>query len=247
MVAKFYVDDELIFKVVDEPEFFRMIIATPEILEEHVEEFMDSTVEWLSTNPQKGILLDFGEVRYVSGAFALCLNQQYEDIKRRGIYVRFVNVDPAVQPLIDVSNITVVMSIIPDRPKISASEILEDLGKNMSDEELMRKHGLTERGLARLFGKLLRKGLIGRPGLPKKPEGFELNEGEEALELEGSNAKKTEVSAAEVLRDLSNKLTDLDLMQKYRLSRKGLNSLFSKLYRQGLISQKIYKQRFRDK
>ncbi len=47
-------DEELIFALVEEPETFRMKILRPEIEEDHVEQFMDKTVEWLSTNPEKG-------------------------------------------------------------------------------------------------------------------------------------------------------------------------------------------------
>jgi uncharacterized protein (DUF433 family)/anti-anti-sigma regulatory factor len=235
MAPKFYIDDELVFNVVEESEFFRLKILTPEIEEHHVEEFMDTTVEWLSLDPQKGILIDFSGVKYLCGPFAVTLNRTYEDIKARGIYVRFVNVDPTIEPYIDVSNITVVMTLPPPtKPRINASAILEDLANNMSDEELMNKYGLSERGLANMYGKILRKGLGGKITTKKKP-----SDGGDSLlqfDLDELKSDKPVVDAHEVLNDLSNGMSNQDLMHKYKLTSKGLQSLARKLYRRGLIS-----------
>ncbi len=106
-------------------------------------------------------------MKSVCADFAVALNKYYEDIKRRGINVRFVNVDPIIEPYVDVTNITVVMTI-PDKPVLSARQLLEDLANNLSDKELMRKHGLSPRGLASMYRKLLRKGLISRRALARR-------------------------------------------------------------------------------
>lgn len=234
MAAKFYIDNDLVFTLVEEPEFFRLSAMVPEIEEEHVEEFMDTTVEWLSTNPQKGILIDFQGVKYVCGDFAVTLNKYYEDIKSRGLYVRFVNVDPKVEPFIDVSNITVVMTLPPEKPRVTASGILEDLAHNLSDEELMKKHGLSEKGLARMYGKLLRKGVSDRVLSGKKIHSGH-GEADIIFDPDETNRNKPMVDVSEVLRDLADDATNSDLMHKYRLSPKGLESLARKLFRKGLI------------
>jgi anti-anti-sigma regulatory factor/DNA-binding HxlR family transcriptional regulator len=226
-------DEEQIFSLVEEPEFFRMRVKRPGIDENHVEEFMDKTVEWLSTSPEKGILIDFEGVKSVCANFAVALSRHYEDIKRRGLNVRFVNVDPLIEPYVDVSNITVVMTI-PEKPVLSARELLEDLANNLSDKELMRKHGLSSRGLASMFRKLLRKGLISRRSLARR---MGVETGDVTVALEGIGSRKVTVDAVDVMRDLAAGVSDAELKEKYRLSQRGLQSLLRKLYRKGLISR----------
>jgi DNA-binding HxlR family transcriptional regulator len=234
MVNKFYVyDEELIFSLSEEPDFFRMKIERPNIEEDHVEEFMDKTVEWLSTNPEKGILIDFEGVRSVCSEFTVYLSRYYQDIKARGLNVRFVNVPPGIEPFIDVSNITIVMSL-PAKPVVSARQLLLDLRNNLTDRQLMRKHGLSKKGLASLFRKLVQKKLITRKELAKRM-GIETCEITTALDGLGKN--KLTIEASEVLKDLSEEITDEELMRKYKLSHKGLQSLMRKLYQKGLVTK----------
>jgi len=241
MAPKFYVDDEFAISLVEEPKFFRLRIQTPEIEEYHVEEFMDTTVEWLSTNPQKGILIDFNGVKSVCGDFAVQLARYYADIKKRGLNVRFVNVDPAIEPYIEVSDITVVLNDVTlQKPVVNAREILDDLAKKISDRELMKKHGLSERGLASMFRKLLRKGLISRSALAER---LGVETGEVTIGLEGLASGKPVVNAADVLRDIAENKSDTEIMHKYKLSRKGLQSLLRKLYQRGLISKVTLQRR----
>ncbi len=55
--------------------------------------------------------------------------------------------------------------------------------------------------------------------------------------IDGGSQRKITIDAAEVLQDLADNISNSDLMRKYKLSEKGLKSLFSKLYRKGLISK----------
>jgi anti-anti-sigma regulatory factor len=232
MINKFYVyDEEVVFSLIEEPDFFRLKIERPTIEEDHVEEFMDKTVEWLSTNPEKGILIDFQGVHTICTEFTVYLSRYYQDIKSRGLNVRFVNVDPKIEPFIDVSNITIVMSI-PDKPVVSARQLLQDLGNNLSDRQLMKKHGLSRKGLASLYRKLLGKGLISRKELAKR---LGVETCEISVRLEGLVHKQT-VDASEVLKDISERIPDSVLMEKYKLSPKGIQSLMKKLYMKGLIT-----------
>jgi len=242
MVAKYYFDEELAFSLAEEAGFFRLKVDTPEIEEHHVEDFLDTTVEWLSTNPQKGILIDFQGVKYVCPGFVVHLHRYYENIKARGLYVRFVNVDPSIKPYVDVSNITVVCPTVPERAVVSAREMLGDLAKQLSNNELMEKYGLSEKGLAKTFQKLMRKGLMTKSELAKR---IGVETCEITVVLDGLNSRKAIVDAASVLEDITGNLSDRELMRKYRLSVKGLQSLFRKLYRRGLISADMLKQRKR--
>jgi len=240
-VPKIYIDDQFVFTLVEEKDFFRMKVDTPVIEQEHVEEFLDTTVEWLSTNPKKGILIDFKGVQAVCGDFAVELARHYESIKAKGLNVRFVNVDPVIQPFIDVSNITVVLTdVFVDKPKVSAKLVLEDIANDLSDRELMQKHGLTKRGLASMYKKLLRTGLIGRKQLAQR---MGVKTRDLTLILDGKLSGKAVVNAVDVLQDIADNLTDVEIMHKYRLSRKGLQSLMRKLYRRGLINRVTLQRR----
>ena len=231
--------EEQIFSLLEESDFFRMKVDKSEVKEDHVEEFMDKTVEWLSTNPKKGILIDLEGVKSVCSDFTVALTRYYENIKRRGLYVRFVNVDPKIQPYVDVSNITVVMAI-PDKPVISARELLGDLTNNLSDKELMKKHNLSPRGLKRLYKKLLDKGQIFRRALARR---MGLSTHEFTVRCENKKAKKVTVAASDVMKNLANEMTDTELMRAYKLSPRGLQSLFRKLYNNGLISKATFLRR----
>lgn len=224
--------EETVFSLVEETDFFRMKMEKAEIEREHVEEFMDKTVEWLSSNPQKGILIDFTGVTSVCPDFTVALTQYYEDIKRRGIHVRFVNVAPNVEPYVDVSNITIVMTL-PERPSLSAKSLLQDMADELTDRDLMRKYQLSRKGLASMFRKMLLKGLVSRRSLAKR-WGIPQKDLTVALELK---AQKPTIEAAAVLKDISTDTSNAELMRKYKLTARGLQRLMQKLYNRGLISK----------
>jgi anti-anti-sigma regulatory factor len=231
--------EEQIFLLTEETDLFRLKIDISEVKEDHVEEFMDKTVEWLSTNPQKGILIDLEGVKSVCSDFTIALTRYYENVKRHGLYVRFVNVDPGIQPYVEVSNITVVMAR-PKRLTISTREFMGDLENNLSDNELMEKHNLSPRGLKTLYKKLLAKGLAFSGALKRriKGQGAHLS-----LILETHDAKRVTINASDVLKSLSNGMTDEQLMSQYKLSPRGLQSLYMKLTKMGLISESSLKRR----
>jgi anti-anti-sigma regulatory factor len=231
--------EEQIFSLTEETDLFRLRIGTSEVKEKHVEEFMDKTVEWLSTNPEKGILIDLDGVKSVCSDFTIALTRYYENVKRHGLYVRFVNVDPDIQPYVDVSNITVVMTR-PKRLTISAREVMGDIESNLSDNELMKKHNLSPRGLMKLYKKLRAKGLEFRGALERRIGGQRTDHN---LVLQTKDAKKVTVNASDVLKSLSNGMTDDQLMSHYKLSLRGLQSLYLKLNNLGLISESTLRRR----
>jgi anti-anti-sigma regulatory factor len=235
-IRKYYLDDdESAFSLVEEGRFYRLRVDRSEIGEQHVEEFLDRTVEWLSRNPKKGILIDFKGVRSVCDEFAFHLAAYFEDARDKGLQVRLVNVDPDVEPSISGVNVSIVLDTNPDKAVLSAKELMEDLSNNLSDRELMTKHGLSAKGLASMFRKMLRKGLVTRDTLAKRM-GIETCEITVAL---NGRANKVRVNAASVLKDIDDNASDADLMYKYKLSPRGLQSLFTKLYRRGLISRAV--------
>ncbi|MCA1959448.1 MAG: STAS domain-containing protein [Desulfomonile sp.] len=228
----------------EEADFFRLSMIRSDLATRHVEDFLDTTVEWLSTNPEKGILIDFKGVKSISEDFAAHLLRYYEEIKARGLYVRFVNVAQSLESSVDASNITVVISpdfLRDDKPHLSAREILQDLANNVTDRELMVKHGLSEKGLKSMFRKLLQKGLITKTALAKrwggsKPSMIVLNN-------EGKSAGKIRIDPRQAVKDIFGNMSNAQIMKKYKLSERGLNSLLTKLHKRGLISTQTFTAR----
>jgi len=236
-VTKYYYEDaKAVFSLLEESGFFRLRIEESEIEEHHVEEFMDKTVEWLSANSDKGILIDFDGVEWVCSDFTAHLARYYEDIKAKGLSVDLVNVAPALRPYVDVHSETVTESVSTGRPvlSISTKQVLEDLEDNLSNQELMNKHGLSLRGLASLFKKLSKKGLITREDLENR---MAVEVPEIEIELDSVDLQKTKILAQDVLKDVADDMSDEMLMRKYKLSRKGLESMWTKLSLRGLISE----------
>jgi uncharacterized protein (DUF433 family) len=237
---KYFVDsEEEVFSLLEESDVFRMRVCKSEVEEPHVQEFIDKTVEWFSTSPTKGILIDLEGVKSVCPGFTVALTRYYEKVKSRGLFVRFVNVDPRIKPYVEVSNITVVMAIA-KKTVISARAILRDLTENLSDEELMKKHKLSAKGLKSLYQQLLGKRLVGRQALARRIEG---QAKDPSLVFEIKGAKEVTLKASDVLNSIDNGMTDAELMREYRLTPRGLQSLFRKLYDNGLISRATFKRR----
>jgi anti-anti-sigma regulatory factor len=246
MTPKFvFGDDNPAFSLVEESGFFRLSMTESEIEAHHVEDFLDTTVEWLSTNPSKGILIDFSGVKSVCTDFVVHVHRYYEQIKERGLYVRFVNVDPTIKDYIDVSNITVVLSApMLEKPSVSARQVLKDLAGNLSDDELMKRHGLSQKGLESMFRKLVKKGLINQEALDMRRD-FRKTPQIQVPNEDDSGGPKPVVDASAIMRDIRNNVSDMDLMRKYRLTRKGLLSLLNKLVNAGLLSRKTLEERSR--
>ncbi len=237
----YWADFEKCFNIIEEEKRFRLEIIKADVKDDHVEDFLDTTVEWLSSNPDKGMLIDFKGVRSVCTQFVIHLQRNFEEIKARGLPVRFVNVDPSISDQIEGSDITVVITHpYPEKPVLSARELLQDLANNLSDLQLMEKHGLSDKGLQSMYKKLLKKGLITKKDLARR---WGIDTSEISIYRDGLRSPKVEVDVAEVLADIAENYSDQHLMSKYRLSVKGLRSLFKKLRRKNLISKATFLER----
>jgi len=236
----FYEDRKAAFSLTEEPDFFRLKMEQPEIEEHDVEEFLDKTVEWLSKNSEKPMLIDFEGVTRVCSDFTAHLAQYYQDARAKGFIVDFVNVGPAIQPYVDIEAIT--ERLIPRRSvlSISTKQVLGDIKRNLSDQDLMNMYGLSLQGLASLFKKLLNKGLITRRYLEERNA---QENGSIEIELDAHGLVKTSVSAGDVLRDIADGMSDEMLMQKYGLSEKGLHSMWMKLSAGNLVSEETLRKR----
>ena len=79
----YFEDEETAFSLVEEHSFYRLRVERSAIEDKHVEEFLDRTVEWLSRNPDKGILIDFKGVKSVCNEFAIHLSTLLPARKRQ--------------------------------------------------------------------------------------------------------------------------------------------------------------------
>jgi uncharacterized protein (DUF433 family) len=240
MKRYFYADRKPAFSLLEEPDCFRLKMELPEIEEHHVEEFLDKTVEWLSANSEKPMLIDFEGVRWVCSDFSAHLAEYYHDAKSKGLIVDFVNVGHSIQPYVDIEGVTERLQPRRSVLSISTKQVLEDIERNLSNQDLMTKYGLSLRGLASLFKKLLNKGLISQRYLEKRSAA---EDGPIEIELNGDDFMKTKVPARVVLRDIADDMSDEMLMQKYGLSEKGLHSMWMKLSVSNLISEEILRKR----
>jgi uncharacterized protein (DUF433 family) len=239
----YFDDDDSIFVLTEEPDCFRLSVDASAVEPQHVEDFLDTTVEWLSSNPDKGLLIDFKGVQAVCHDFIVHLFKYYGQIKAKGLYVRFVNVAPEVAPYVGVSDITVVLTpdmLPPEKPHVSAKVILQDLAAGMSDRELMEKYDLSPRGLRSMFRKLIRKGLITDQAVARR---WGIFTSDVVFALDGKGSKKKKVVADKVMKDIAANMSGADLMAKYKLSEKGLRSLMKKLFEGGYLAEGEYGSR----
>jgi CRP-like cAMP-binding protein len=238
-MKKIYVEEPSAFSLSQEPEFYRLQVLIPHIEVQHVEEFLDITVEWLSSNPDKGILVDFRGVKSVCEEFSFHLNEYYETIKRRGLYVRFVNVAPSIELAVEVYNVTTVINLEDltlNRGKtvVNARQMLEDLAARLSDQELMKKHKISRKGLESVFRQLLERRLIPQRFLARRASAAKRDSKARSAK---KGAPSIKISSAEVVSDIAARLTNEELMQKYQLSPKSFSRLLQKLLDKGLLSE----------
>jgi uncharacterized protein (DUF433 family) len=106
---------------------------------------------------------------------------------------------------------------------ISARDFLRDIRMGMSDVDLMAKHELSAKSLGSVFEQMENAGIsIG-------------------LEKSLATGSKNTIRINEVVRDIRSGLTKQELMEKYRLTPRGLNWVSMKLISTGAISgQEIY-------
>jgi hypothetical protein len=130
-----------------------------------------------------------------------------------------------------------------EQKKISAKEVLADIRAGIPDDEIMKKYGLSAKGLQSLFDKLLKANLLTRSEYSQR-----LTSAEQPVELVSEAGDKVEPAgerSLEVLRDLGEKFKiskeDLErlktasvkdikeLIEKYNMSLSDAKELFKSL------------------
>jgi len=136
-----------------------------------------------------------------------------------------------------------------EKKRISAKQAVADIRSGMDDASLMTKYGLATDGLQSLFDKLVAGGYIDLGEIRGRIQGFlgtvVIAESDLSLQKEGATEASLSpkskpsrvINAQEAARDVRAGMDDLSLMTKYRLSSKGLQSLFNKLVATESITQ----------
>lgn len=130
-----------------------------------------------------------------------------------------------------------------DKPRltINAEEAVNLIRSGTSDTDLMLKYNISARSLERLFSKLVDTGEISRSELDKRMESSQRSHVVDIVSSPVSRSqdrkKKVRISAAEVVGCIRSRMSDIELMDKYNISAKGLDRLFRKLVSRGDVEQ----------
>jgi hypothetical protein len=133
----------------------------------------------------------------------------------------------------------------PVTPKIqiSSAEAIQAVRSGMSDLNLMRQFSLSAKGVDKLFRKLVLAGLLDEEELEQRAQTSQMFQVAELDELPEPIVPKPRVKAADAVRAIRDDMSDAELMERYGLSSKGLESLFRKLVKAGQIMQAELDQR----
>ncbi len=101
--------------------------------------------------------------------------------------------------------------------EISARELLRDIRSGMTNKELMKKYKLSTKALRRVFGEMTDAGV--------------------AFFADRRDAReKKRIQTSLILADIRARLTESQIMNKYGLSSRGMQSAFWKLVRSGALT-----------
>jgi hypothetical protein len=134
-----------------------------------------------------------------------------------------------------------------ERKKISARSAVADIRSGMDDIALMKKYGLSANGVQSLFDKLINDGFLdlgelgprlsGFMGTVVVPEADFLGEKGRVNDQPLKSKSARTINVQEAARDIRSGMYDSALAAKYRLTPKGLTSLFDKLWSLGVLTQ----------
>ncbi len=134
-----------------------------------------------------------------------------------------------------------------EKRNISAREAVADIRSGMGDTALRNKYGLSANGLQGLFDKLIKDGFLDLGELHSRLSGFMgtvvvpetdffgEKGGVKDQQLKSKSARR--INVQEAARDIRSGMDDSALANKYRLTTKGITSLYDKLLSLGVITQ----------
>lgn len=122
-----------------------------------------------------------------------------------------------------------------------ASEAVRLIRSGSNDQDLMRAYNISARSVERLCDKLVQAGEITRDELERRMSTPQRSHVVDVVATPAQKRwftkRKVQVSASEFIAFLRGGLSDLELMEKYGISSRGLDRLFELLVRRGHIDQ----------
>ncbi len=133
-----------------------------------------------------------------------------------------------------------------EKRKISAREAVADIRSGIGDAALRNKYGLSVDGLQSLFDKLIKDGFLDLGELRSRLSGFMgtvvvpdtdiFSEKGVMRDQPIKSRSARRINVQEAARDIRSDMDDSALADKYRLTAKGLTSLYDKLLSLGVIT-----------
>lgn len=120
--------------------------------------------------------------------------------------------------------------------KINSKEAVKLIREGKTDIFLMQKYGLSARGLEKLFTKLVVSGQLAHSEFDDRLLFSQRSHVVDLVDYSSKSLKKTKVNADDAIAGIRAGLSDIELMEKYNISARGLDSLFRKLVEAGSIS-----------
>lgn len=123
--------------------------------------------------------------------------------------------------------------------KISAREAVDYIKSGMDDASLMEKFNLSAKALHSLFDQLVATGQVRQSEIDERrvlsPGTVVVDVAQ--LRFPDSDKERPVISASDAVKSIRSGMDDATLMKRYRISAKGLRSLFRKLVAAGLVSR----------
>jgi len=123
--------------------------------------------------------------------------------------------------------------------RISATQALECIRSGMDNAVLMKRFNLSAKALHSLLDQLVAAGHLGQSEIAQlefADPGTVMIDLSEAFHPT-PDSQKLEISASDALKCIRSGMDDSDLMRRYKISAKGLRSLFRKLVAAGVIGR----------
>ena len=133
------------------------------------------------------------------------------------------------------------MNAYSQRKVVKAIEVVRCLREGMSDADMMNRFGLSTKRLEWILDQLEARGLVTRPELDarlarsKVWDHIEIAPVIEASKKKPSKTTKPVIDAADAIRSIRSGMTDEELMNRYMITAKGVQSLQRKLLAANLI------------
>lgn len=123
------------------------------------------------------------------------------------------------------------------KPVIKASEAVRLIRMGKTDLDLMEKYNISTKGLDSLFRKLVELGAISQDEMEKRKLFFQRVHDIELVDPPQPPVPVVSINTREAVEAIKYGMTDAELIEKFAISARGLESLFKKLVQAGAITE----------